>query len=262
MRIERDSTVPLYQQLAGTLRHQIESGKLKPGTMLPPESALTRKFQVSRITARQALDLLTEDGLIVRKQGKGTFVCLPTIRQDLRSLEGFAELMATQGAQQVMQVIAFDVVPADHQVAQSLKLSPGEQVLRIKRRHLLKGNAIAYASIFLPICLGQSLTLHQVSTTPIYTLLTQNAHVEIKRASQIVRAVSADQDAAAMLKLPRGAPVLMIERVTYSSTDKPVEYILFFFRGDSYELVAELHREPAKNTLCRAEDLGHFASES
>jgi GntR family transcriptional regulator len=65
-----------------------------------------------------------------------------------------------------------------------------------------------------------------------------------------------------MLKLPRGAPVLMIERVTYSSTDKPVEYILFFFRGDSYELVAELHREPAKNTLCRAEDLGHFASDS
>ncbi|MCI0478421.1 MAG: GntR family transcriptional regulator, partial [Anaerolineales bacterium] len=229
MKIERDSAIPLYQQVATTLRRQIETGKLKPGTMVLPESALTKQFRVSRITARQALDLLTAEGLIVRKQGKGTFVCLPKVRQDLRSLEGFAELMAARGTEQAMQVLAFNNVPAEQPVARALKLSPGDRVLQIKRRHSLRGNPNAYAIIYLPHSLGQSLTLKQVSTTPIYTLLTRNARVEINRATQIVRALGADQDVATILKLPRGAPVMMIERVTYSSADKPVEYILFFY---------------------------------
>jgi GntR family transcriptional regulator len=170
--------------------------------------------------------------------------------------------MAARGVEQTMQVTAFDTVPADAQVAHALKLSPGASVLQIKRRHLLRGNPIAYAIIYLPSCLSQTFTLQQVTTTPIYTLLTRNAQIKIKRATQIARAQGAAPDVAAMLKLPRGAPVLMIERVTYSSTDEPVEYILFFYRGDSYELVAELHREPTKNTLCHADGLGCFAPDS
>ncbi|MBI5302646.1 MAG: GntR family transcriptional regulator [Chloroflexi bacterium] len=262
MKITRDSAFPLYQQLASALRHQIETGKLKPGAMLPPESILTRQFQVSRITARQALDLLVAEGLIIRKQGKGTFVCPPKIQQDLSSLRGFAELMATRGAEQKMQVLAFEMVLPDQRVAESLRVTSGEQVLRIKRRHLLKGNPIAYAIIYLPRELGQRFTINQVSQTPIYSLLTEKARVEIKRATQVVRAIGADQDAATVLKLPRGAPVMMVERITYARDEKPVEYILFFHRGDSYELTAELNREPTKNILRQQDNLGRFAPDS
>lgn len=113
MKIEHDSATPLYQQLAHILRDQIGTGKIKPGAALPPESRLVQKFQVSRVTARQALDLLAAEGLIVRKQGKGTYVCPPKIQQDMNSLRGFAELMVARGAEQVMQVLAFETIPAE-----------------------------------------------------------------------------------------------------------------------------------------------------
>ncbi len=261
MKIEHDSATPLYQQLASVLRHQIETGMLKAGAALPPESALTKKFHVSRVTARQALDLLVSDGLIFRKQGKGTYVCPPKIQQDLNSLQGFAELMAARGADQAMQVLAFETVLPDRHVASLLRRTPGEPVLRIKRRHFMKGIPIAFATIYLPRELGKQFTIQQVSRTPIYSLLTEKARVEIKRATQVVRAIGADQDVAAMLKLPRGAPVMMVERVTYASDERPVEYILFFYRGDSYELIAQLDREPAKNILHHADNLGPFRSD-
>ncbi len=148
--MERECATPLYQQLATSLRQQIERGRLKPGAALPPESELTRKYRVSRITARKALELIAGEGLIVRKQGKGTFVCPPKIQQDLQSLQGFAELMARRGQDQAMQVIAFERVPADPIVAQALRVPDGQNVLRIKRRHILKGSPVALAVIYLP----------------------------------------------------------------------------------------------------------------
>ncbi len=249
MKVERASVVPLYRQLASTLRHEIESGKFKPGAPLPPESELTRKFHISRITVRQALHLIASEGLIERKQGKGTFVRTPKIQQNLDTLQGFAELMEAHGHDQAMHVVAMGQVPADARVAQVLHLQKGQSVVRILRRHLLKDNPIAYAVIYLPWQLGQLFTAEQVSTTPIYTLLTLNAHVEIKRATQIIRALVADPETASLLGVRKGAPVMMIERTTYSSDEMPVEYILLFYRGDSYELAVELHRDPIRNML-------------
>lgn len=256
MKIERHSTIPLYQQLASVLRQQIDAGQLMPGAALPPESSLTRKYRVSRITARQALDLLVEEGLIVRKQGKGTYVCPPKIQQNLESLEAFAELMAKRGAEQAMRVLEFGPVAAQTPVTSALNVAPSDRVWRIKRCHLLRNTPIAYAVIYLPDNLGRVFDLVQICTTPIYTLLTQNAHVKIKRATQIVRALGADSDTAAILKLPRGAPVMMIERTTFAEDETPVEYILFFHRGDSYELTVELHRNPKKNILRPVDELG------
>jgi GntR family transcriptional regulator len=262
VKIARASATPLYHQLANALRHQIDSGRYKSGAALPPESELIRKFRVSRVTTRLAIDLLVSEGLVVRKQGKGTYVRPPKIQQDLSSLKGFAELMAERGSEQAMQVITFDMVPADESIAAALCIAPGEQVRRIKRRHHLKHSPIAFAVIYIPRSLGRQFTLQQVSTTPIYTLLTQDAHIEIKRATQVVRAIEADQEVAQSLQIPRGAPVLMIERVTYSRTEEPVEFILFFYRSDWFELTAELHRDPAKNFVHPIKALGRFAPDS
>ena len=260
--IKRDSAIPLYEQLAQILRRQIECGELKPGAPLAPESQLTKKFRVSRITARKALDLIVAEGLIVRKQGKGTYVALPKIQQDLRSLQGFAELMSARGPEQAMQVIAFDVIPANPAIATSLRLAAGQSVVRIKRRHTLKGSPIALALIYLPPALGQLITLPEVTTTPIYTLLAQKAHIEIKRATQIIRAAVADPATAELLAIRPGAPVMMIERVTFSTQELPVEYIVFFYRADAYELCVELHRDPALNVLRPVDNLARLIAEN
>jgi GntR family transcriptional regulator len=249
LRINRDQAVPLYEQLASELRQQIESGAIKPGGALAPESALVAKFKVSRITARKALDLLVNEGLIVRRQGKGSFVAPPKIRQDLHELRGFAEVMTERGRAQVMQVIEFGMVHADSHVARALGIAIGNNVLRINRRHLLSDEPIAFAIIYIPAAFGSRFTLDDVSTTPIYTLLAQKAHIEIKRATQVVRAISADETTAGALALPKSAPVMMIDRVTYSTEEQPVEFIRFFHRGDRYELAMELFRDPKQGVL-------------
>jgi GntR family transcriptional regulator len=262
MKIKRDHATPLYEQLADGLRQQIASGKLKPGALLAPESALVAKHQVSRVTARKALDLLVDEGLIVRRQGKGTFIAPPKIQQDLQTLRGFAEVMAERGRDQVMQVIEFGFVNADAQVARALRVPQGERVLRIKRRHLLRDDPIAFALIYVPAALGATFTLDQVAATPIYTLLTQNARVEIKRATQIVRAIAADAPIAKLLALAKAAPVMMVERVTYSTQEKPVEFILFYYRGDRYELAVELFRDPKQNVFRPMDNVAGWLHES
>jgi GntR family transcriptional regulator len=247
--LKHGAVTPLYEQVAEVLRRQIHAGELKPGMAIPPESELTASFKVSRVTARKALDLLVDEALIVRRQGKGTFVTSGKVQQDLHTLRGFAELMAERGNEQAMEVIEFGVIDADARVARSLRLDRGASVLRIRRRHLLQDVPIAFAIIYIPYGLGRQLTMDEVSTTPIYTLLEERAHVHVRRATQVVRAVAADQLTARQIDLPAAAPVMMIERVTYSSEEVPVEYIVFFYRGDRYELAVELFRDPAQHLI-------------
>jgi GntR family transcriptional regulator len=262
LKLKRDLATPLYEQLADGLRQQIADGKLKPGAGLPPESALTSNFRVSRITARKALELLVREGLIERRQGKGTFVAPPKIQQDLHTLRGFAEVMASQGREQAMQVLEFGIVSADVTIARALRLPQGESVLRIKRRHLFRNAPIAFALIYIPQPYARMLTLEQVATTPIYTLLTHQAQIEIKRATQIVRTLAADATMAKLLALPKAAPVMMIERITYSTQEKPVEYIVFYHRGDRYELAVELFRDPKENVFRPMDNVAGLLPES
>ncbi|MBI5649647.1 MAG: GntR family transcriptional regulator [Chloroflexi bacterium] len=262
LKLKRNLATPLYEQIADRLRQQIANGKLKAGAAIPPESALTTRFQVSRVTTRQALDVLVREGLIVRRQGKGTFVAPPKIQQDLHALRGFAEVMAQQGREQVMQVIEFGIVHADAPIARALRLAKGERVLRVKRRHLFRGDPIAFALIYIPQPFARMLTLDQVATTPIYTLLARHAQVEIKRATQIVRTLAADAATAKLLALPKAAPVMMIERTTYSQQEKPVEYIVFYHRGDRYELAVELYRDPKANVFRPMDNVAGVLPES
>lgn len=249
MKIERDSLTPLYKQLATTLRRQIESGDFGPGDMIPAESELVRQYQVSRITVRKALDTLRREGLIVSQQGKGTFVRPSLLEENLTSLQGFAELMVSAHPEQVMEVSVFEFIRAQRGVVAALKLDADEHVLRIERRHILEEIPIAYATIFLPASLGRSLTINDVATTPIYTLIKERTTLVIERATQTIRAISADEEMAASLDVSVGMPLLSIHRITYSSQITPIEYIELAYRGDRHELALELYRNPAENMI-------------
>jgi len=245
MKVQRTSLDPMYRQIADLLRQRIEVGQLLPGMAIPPESELIRTLDVSRVTVRQAIDLLVSEALVVRKQGKGTFVCPPRIREDLRSLQGLAELLAARGAEQSMEVVGFGWVAAPAHVAEALGLTAGAQVLRIRRRHWLKGVPVAVAEIYLDQACGARIEREELASTPIYTLLEQRCQVRIKRAGETIRAEAADRDTADLLNLPRGVPVLAVRRTTYSAEELPVEYIEFRHRHDSYEIAVELQRDSA-----------------
>lgn len=249
MNINRNSQTPLYQQLAQAIRRCIETGEFRRGDAIPAESELMRDHRVSRVTVRKALDLLVADGLLVRRQGKGTFVRSPLVEERLASLQGFAELMVSVHPRQVMEVLAFEFRQAPDPVRAALALSPGSPVLRIVRRHILAGIPIACATIFLPASIGRLFSADEVSATPIYSLIQEKSGASIKRATQTIRATGADADAARCLQVTEGAPLLSIRRITYSMEEKPLEYIELRYRGDRHELTIDLYRNPIENLL-------------
>ncbi len=242
MAINRDSPTPLYQQLYTILRSQIEFGQLKAGDLLPTEEKLTVIYSISRVTARKALQQLTDEGLLVRKPGKGTFVNIPKTEEPMRTLRGFAELMIAQHPDQVMDVNTFQITPAAASTAEMLALNAGEAVLAIKRRHLVRRRPIALAAIYLPYTLGKLLTPDDVATRSIYDLLAAKAGVTIKRAVQRISATGANPDSAGLLAVPVGAPLLQVKRVTYDMEERPVEYIELCYPGGQHEMVMELYR--------------------
>ena len=245
MKVKRASPDPMYRQIAAILRGRIEEGRLRAGMAIPPESELMRTLGVSRVTVRQAIDLLVSETLVARKQGKGTFVCPPKIREDLRSLHGLAELLAARGADQSMEVLSYAFVPADARLAGALDLAEGAEVLRVLRRHHLKGVPVALAEIYLDAAFGRRLEREELASTPVYALLASRCDVQVKRATEVIRAAAADREGAALLGVPRGQPLLVVERITYSTAHRPVEFIVFRHRHDAYEITVELQRDSA-----------------
>jgi len=238
----RDSPIPLYRQLYDMLRQQIDAGVLKIGDPLPTEEQFTETYNISRVTTRKALQLLTDEGLLIRHPGKGTYINAQKTEENLQSLRGFAELMIEQHPSQIMEIKGFEITPAPAPVAELLHLSREERILRIRRRHVIHGRPVALAIIDLPYTLGSLLTPHDVATRTIYDLLANKAHVSIKRAVQRISATAANEEVTALLGVEIGAPLLVVRRVTYSMDEQPVEYIQLFYPGDQHEMVMELYR--------------------
>lgn len=240
--ITRDSPIPLYRQLYDTLRQQISTGALQPGDPLPTEEQLTEAYGISRVTTRKALQLLADEGLLIRHPGKGTYINAQKTEENLQSLRGFAELMIEQHPNQVMEIKGFEIMTAPATVAHLLDLDEEDRILRIQRRHVIQGRPVALAIIDLPYPLGSRLTPHDVATRTIYDLLADKAHVSIKRAVQRISATAASETITELLGVEIGAPLLVVRRVTYSTDEQPVEYIQLFYPGDQHEMVMELYR--------------------
>jgi GntR family transcriptional regulator len=242
MSINRDSAVPLYRQLFQSLHNQIHRGDYKTGEAIPTEEQLAAMYEVSRVTVRKALQGLVDEGLVVRQPGKGTFVAAGRFEEKQYFLRGFAELLA-DNPQQVMEVLSFEALPPSSHVAAQLELPEGKTVLRIKRRHLVRGEPAALAIIHLPYEIGRLLTTDEVRTTPIYELITRKTDRKIERATQRVTAVGATPDIAALLGVGVDAPLLLVSRVTYSTAGTALEYIQLYYPGSKHALVMDLYRD-------------------
>jgi GntR family transcriptional regulator len=147
--INRASPLPLYHQLYELLRGEILSGRWQPGDMLPPESELIERYELSRTTVRQVLDMLVNEGLIYRQRGRGSFVAHPTVEQTLVRIISFTDDMRQRGFESGTEVIASDLVPAPSDIAQRLDIELGEELARIKRLRLADGEPMSVEESFL-----------------------------------------------------------------------------------------------------------------
>lgn len=227
------------RQLADLLRQQALSGAF-PGGTLPHESTLATEYGTSRNTVREALDLLRAEGLVERQPGVGTVVVAHKYPHGLDRLMGLAETLREHG-RVTNEVRTVGPAPAPP-VADRLGLAPGTDVLYIERLRRLGGLPLSLDLTYIPLDIGTELLGADLENTDVFRLLEAVTGQHLGHAEITLEAVSADTHSAAVLEAPRGAAVLMLERLTHLADGRPVDLEFIRFRGDRNTMSGLLHR--------------------
>jgi GntR family transcriptional regulator len=236
----------LYSRVETVLASEITDGNLKVGDQLPTEDRLITRFGVSRITIRRAIQNLVSRGLVEIRRGKGTFVAAPKITQDLRELSGFVEDMHALGRKPTARVIGREIVTADATVASQLALTRGEHVVRIRRVRLADGVPLSFDETYLPLEIGKKIITNDLKVEPIFSLLERKYNVPLIEAEYKLDAVAADGEVAAALKVKHRSPIFRIERTSYSTGSRPVDYERLHYRADLVQFVTRLVRKSSR----------------
>lgn len=238
------SPVPLYSQVRERLRERILDGSYGQDTRLPAESEIGAIFGVSRITVRQALGDLRNEGLIVKVPGKGSFVARSRPSQDLSRLEGFGEAMSRQGHRIVNRVVSHLDLPAPPTVATRLDLSAGASVTEIRRVRFLDHAPVSFEVSYVPLDVGQRLREENLAERDIFLILESDYGIGLAHADIQIGAVNADAALAAALSVAPGAALLRIERLTWSLEGLPLDFEYLYVRGEAFQYALRLPRHP------------------
>ena len=232
---------PLYQQIKGLLMRSLTLGEWKAGEALPAETELAQRFKVSQGTVRKALDALTADGLLVRRQGKGTFVAT---HSEAQVQYRFLRLMPDHGPREAMQRRFLDFrrlrAPAD--IARALALKASDGVLQLRRLLLAGDTPVVLDDIWLNARLFKGLTAGRLQAYrgPMYGLFEAEFGVQMIRAEEKIRAVAAGEAEAALLGAAAGSPLLLVERRSFTYADRPVELRRGLYRTEAHYYRNEL----------------------
>ncbi len=243
--------MPLYESVASALAAGIADGSLPPGTQLPPEESLIDRFKVSRPTVRKAIQNLIERGLVEIRRGKGTFVTQPKIMQELTELTGFVEDMQALGRTPSTSLLDQRIVAADETVARHLALPVGTLVFRLQRVRLADSVAISFDETYLPRGLGEKVAGNDLEAEPVFALLEEKYDTPLVEAEYKLEAAAADAVAAEALQVPTGSPIFLIERTSYTTGNRPVDYERLHYRGDLIRFVTRLARRTRTSTQTR-----------
>jgi GntR family transcriptional regulator len=215
---------PLYRQIAGLMTRGLDAGEWKPGEAIPSELELAARFKVSQGTVRKAIDELAAANLLVRRQGKGTFVAT---HAEERTQFRFLRLAPDDGSAERLARRFLDCRRGrpNAEVAKALDIPASQAVLQVRRLLLFRGAPVVLDDLWLPLALFKGLTAQRLSDYqgPLYGLFEREFGVRMIRAEEQIRAVAAEAESAQLLEVPPGAPLLSVARVSFTYGDRPVE---------------------------------------
>jgi len=218
----------------------IRDGTYPEGARIPSEQELIRSYRVSRVTVRMAMRHLFEKNLIVRKQGRGTFVRKQMITQAMEDLFGYYPSLLRKGLKPKTRVLEYRTVSADRELSGRLRLPSGEKVLRFVRQYFLGRNVRVLIEMYIPGSLAGHWTERDAQEKNSFRLLQEHAGLRIASSSVRIRAARATREQGRLLNIPPQSPILELHRMTFSAQQKPVEYAILHFPGEAYELTATL----------------------
>lgn len=232
---------PLYRQIKALMIKSLEAGEWQPGDAIPSEAELALRFNVSQGTARKAIDEMAAENLLIRRQGKGTFVAT---HSDPRSFFRFLRLAPDDGVLSSYRGDALSCViePAQEKVASALGIKPGDPVVVVERVLRFDGEPVVLDRLCLLVEFFQDLSLERLKSCErsLYSFFESAFGVRMIRAEEQLHAVAADARTAGILGVETGSPLLRVERVAYTYGNKPVEWRCGYYSTQRHHYFNEL----------------------
>jgi GntR family transcriptional regulator len=242
--LNRKSPIPLYYQLAEWIKEQIQTGELTPEAQLPSERELSEEFKVSRMTVRQSISFLVNQGVLTVKKGVGTFVAKPKLDHDILHLLSFSEEMTRQGGKVVSRIMEQSLCIPLPSVARELRIQPDTLVFKIVRLRMSGDTPLLLESSFIPAALCPGLEDIELSSTSLYAVLEQEYGLSIKKADQTLEAITANEYESALFGIKQGTAMVLVEGVAYLVREQPVEYFKAVYRGDRFKFRLQSQQDP------------------
>ena len=241
--IFRKGPLPRYYQLKEIMREKIRTGEWKPGDLIPSERELGEQYGISRMTARQAITELVNEGLFYREQGKGTFVSRHKITQQLIHLTGFTEDIRARGQRPGTKVLSATMKPADDIVAERLRIKSGQLIFFLQRLRLADDEPLAIEISHICFMGCEKLQEEDLEHNSLYRLLETKYGITLVEAEQEIEAGLFNEEAAKTLKVPVNSAALFTRRITYTERDLPIEYAQAMYCGNKYTYYTHMKRE-------------------
>lgn len=242
--------LPAYYQIKQTIKNWILNKEFNPGEKIPSENELGEKFNVSRLTVRQAISQLVQEGFLISKRGEGTFVTPNEHLIGSFSLEftGFMDDLFYQISKCKTKSVKINRIPVPKVIKEKLELSnSGEEVIQIKRVRFLNDKPFNYTINYLPFDIGRRITEKELFRKPLLQIMEQDLGIQFTEAFQTIEASFADQEVSEQLGIVSGSPILLVERIMYTKKRKPVEVVQSSYRGDLYKYIVRLKNIKRKN---------------
>lgn len=229
---------PAYISIYNDIRKKIETNDWQVGQKLPSERTLAKVYNVSRMTLRQAVQVLVRDGLLVRRVGAGTFVARKKVQEKMEGVTGFSELIKAQGQEPSLKTVSFvEVIPNDTE-KKILCLGDHDKIVRIERIRYGDNNPICYEVASVPLNLLTGLGKEELVHS-LYTAIQKSSGHQIGRAEQRVTAVLSNEKISRFLAIPRASAILKVQQVSYLDDDRPFELVTAQYVGDRFEFYLE-----------------------
>lgn len=234
MHLERNAATPLHQQIQALLRQKIVTNQLKSDETIPSERELAEELQVSRMTVRQALNALREEGLIYQKRGKGTFVSPLKMDIHTRNLKGFSDEMIRRGMTPTSRIIEARVKQATKEQAEKLHLEQLAPVFILKRLRLADGIPMSVETTVLPATKFSGLEKYKFEKDSLYQILENDYGVKIYSAAEDLEAAVGDAETSGLLGTSENSPLLIVYRTVFATGNEPIEFTTSVYRADRY----------------------------
>ncbi|ALV22702.1 MAG: GntR family transcriptional regulator [Carnobacterium sp.] len=229
---------PIYIQIHNQMRKDIENGIWKVGDRIPSERDLAVQFKVSRMTLRQAVQTLVDEGILERKVGSGTYVSSKKVQEIMVGIASFTDIMLSQGRTPTSKTISYHVKPASVSEAENLKLAEETMVLRMERIRYADDIPICFEVATIPFSLVENLSKQEI-TRSLYRALEEEKGLHVGHAEQTISAMLASEKIADYLAIKRGQAILRLKQISYSKTGLPFEYVRTQYVGERFEFFLE-----------------------